>query len=99
MWQGPQGTPHGDDRPPAEEVWTGVDFSVCVVAPPGWRGGSQWEGVFRRVVQQVDEGSQVEERAEGDGVSVEGPGRLFVHDGPRASVAYIAARMCSTGKG
>ncbi len=38
MWQGPQGTPHGDDRPPAEEgleVWTGVDFSVCVVALPG----------------------------------------------------------------
>ena len=38
VWQGPRGTPHGDVRPPAEEgleVWTGVDFSVCVVALPG----------------------------------------------------------------
>ncbi len=33
-----EGTPQGDDRPPAEEgleVWTCVDFSVCVVALPG----------------------------------------------------------------
>ena len=40
VWQGPQGTPHGDDRQPVVsglEVWTGVDFSVCVVAPPGER--------------------------------------------------------------
>ena len=32
-----EGTPHGDVGQPAEEglvVWTGVDFSVCVVAPP-----------------------------------------------------------------
>ena len=35
-----EGTPHGDVRQPAEEgleVWTGVDFSGCVVAPPGER--------------------------------------------------------------
>ncbi len=35
-----EGTPHGDDRQPVEEgleVWTCVDFSGCVVAPPGER--------------------------------------------------------------
>ena len=52
VWQGPRGTPHGDVRPPAEEgleVWTGVDFSVCVVAPPGERsvGAGRWEAVRR----------------------------------------------------
>ncbi len=30
-------------------VWTGVDFSVCVVAPPGERsvGAGRWEAVRR----------------------------------------------------
>ncbi len=85
MWQGPKGTPHSDDRPPAEEgleVWTGVDFSVCVVAPPGERSVGAGRGeAARRGVE----------------VSVEGLGRLFAREqmAPRASVAYVAARTWS----
>ncbi len=68
MGQGPQGTPHGDDRQPVEEgleVWTGVDFSVCVVALPGERSVGAGNG--ERVSRGVE-------------VSVEGPGRLFARE-------------------
>ncbi len=60
------------------------------------RGGSQWEACFEGSSDAVgDEGSQVEERAEGVGVSVEGPGGRSRAMAPRASVAYVAARMWS----
>ena len=44
-----EGTPHGDDRQPMEEgleVWTGVDFSECVVALPG-EAVRPWEQAYR----------------------------------------------------
>ncbi len=44
------------------DLCTGVDFSVCVVAPPGERSVGQPRG----------------SGAEGVGVSVERPGRTFV---------------------
>ncbi len=50
---------------PCRLMWTGVDFSVCVVAPPGERsvGASRGEAARRGVE-----------------VSVEGLGRLFVRE-------------------
>ena len=48
----------------------------CVVAPPGERSVGAGRG--ERV--SVDAGSQVEESAEGVGVSVEGPGWTFARE-------------------
>ncbi len=57
----------GEGSLPCRLVRTCVDFLVCVVAPPGERSvGASRWEAARRGVE----------------VSVEGPGRLFVRDGP-----------------
>ncbi len=55
----------GEGSLPCRLVRTGVDFSVCVVAPPGERSVGAGRGeAARRGVE----------------VSVEGPGRLFARE-------------------
>ncbi len=46
----------GEGSLPCGLVWTGVDFSVCVVAPPGERsvGASRWDAARRGVEVSVE---------------------------------------------
>ena len=55
----------GEGSLPCRLVWTGVEFSVCVVAPPGERSVGAGRG------KCVSRGVEV---------SVEGPGRLFARE-------------------
>ncbi len=60
----------GDVDLPCGLVWTGVDFSACVVAPPGERsvGADRWEAARRGVEMSV----------EGAGGNIESPLAAYI---------------------